>query len=123
MSFCLVSGQDLQVPGCDRRDSMLSTPNRLYKDARQIDSNVLCEFICLWKRDHGGGAQHKVNKLVFLDVEFSEMKNKGEKKNPRRKRCLFTLPGYHRSRPASLFHQEKMLIINLGLLATSLFNG
>lgn len=66
--------------------------------------------------------QHKVNEFVFLDAEFSEIRTKkrGEK---RRKHFLFALPGYRRSRLASLFHLEKMLIINLRLLATSLFNG
>ena len=49
VSFCLVSGQDLQVSGCDIRDSMLSTPNRLHKDARQKNSNMACAFICLGK--------------------------------------------------------------------------
>lgn len=36
---------------------------------------------------------------------------------------FFALHGYRRSRPASLFYQKKMLIINLRLLATSLFNS
>lgn len=49
VSFCLVSGQDLQVSGCDIRGSMLSTPNRLHKDARQKDSNIAHAFICLCK--------------------------------------------------------------------------
>lgn len=56
VSFCLVSGQDLQVSGCDIRGSMLSTPNRLHKDARQKDSNMACAFICLgkdWEREWG----------------------------------------------------------------------
>lgn len=135
LSFSLVSGQDLQVPGGDRRDSMSSTPNRLYKDAKQKENNVLCAFICLWKKKRRGGGQrtagrwrkkrveqHKVNKLVFLDVEFSE--NEEQRGGQNRKRHFpFTLSGYRRSRPASLFHQEKMLIINLGPLPTSLFNG
>lgn len=54
LSFCLVSGQDLQVPGGDRRDSMSSTPNRLYKDAKQKENNMLCAFICLWEKKEGG---------------------------------------------------------------------
>lgn len=36
---------------------------------------------------------------------------------------LFTFSCYRWSRPASLFYQEKMLIINLRLHATSLFNS
>lgn len=56
---------------------MSSTPNRLYKDAKQKENNVLCAFICLWTdcwemEEEESRAQHKVNKLVFLDVEFSE---------------------------------------------------
>lgn len=56
VSFCLVSGQDLQVSGCDIRDSMLSTPNRLYKGARQKNSNTACTFICLGEE---GGREGK----------------------------------------------------------------
>lgn len=37
--------------------------------------------------------------------------------------CSFALRGYRRSKQASLFYQKKMLIINLRLLATSLFNS
>lgn len=47
VSFCLVSGQDLQVFDCDIRDSTLSSPNRLHKDVRQKDSSAVCTFICL----------------------------------------------------------------------------
>lgn len=49
VSVRLVSGQDLQVSGCDIRDPMLSTPNRLHKDRRQKDRNKACAFICLGK--------------------------------------------------------------------------
>lgn len=49
VSFWLVSGQDLQVSGCDIRDSLLSTPNRLHKDARQKNRNTACAFICFGK--------------------------------------------------------------------------
>lgn len=55
VSFCLVSGQDLQVSGCDIRDSVLSTPNRLYKDARQKNSNMASTFICLGNESGRGG--------------------------------------------------------------------
>lgn len=33
---------------------MLSTPNRLHKDARQKNSNTACAFICLGKEREGG---------------------------------------------------------------------
>lgn len=57
VSFCLVSGQDLQVSDCDIRDSMLSTPNRLHKDARQKNSNMACAFICLGKKKRRKGVE------------------------------------------------------------------
>lgn len=57
VSFCLVSGQDLQVSDCDIRDSMLSTPNRLHKDARQKNSNTACAFICLGKKKRRKGVE------------------------------------------------------------------
>lgn len=111
----------------------LLTDNTRTKDKRTATCSV--HLFAFW--GVGGGCkqtdgrwrekraeQHKVNKFVFLDAEFSEIRTKRrKKKTPRRKRFLFTLPGYRRSRPASLSHQEKMLIINLRLLATSLFNG
>lgn len=77
---------------------------------------------CWEMEEEESRAQYKVNKLVFLDVEFSENEEQRGGQN-RKRHFLFTLSGYRRSRPASLFHQEKMLIINLGPLPTSLFNG
>lgn len=81
----------------------------LTKDKRTFIPSISHQSV-----DEKRAEQHK---FVFLDVEFSEIRTKREK------HFLFTLPGYRRSRLASLFHQEKMLIINLRLLATSLFNG
>lgn len=62
VSFCLVSGQDLQVSGCDIRDPMLSIPNRLCKDARQKNSNMACAFICLGKER--GWEEKGVDRMV-----------------------------------------------------------
>lgn len=53
VSFRLVSGRDLQVSGCDIRDSVLSTPNRLYKDARQKKSDAARAFISLGMKGSG----------------------------------------------------------------------
>lgn len=60
VSFRLVSGRDLQVSGCDMRDSVLSTPNRLYKDARQKNSDAARAFISLGMKGGGEskGARH-----------------------------------------------------------------
>lgn len=144
VSFCLVSGQDLQVSGCDIRDSMLSTPNRLHKDRRQKDSNTACAFICLdkkggregkglrgWREREKKREWKRESEIVISGYGYLWTQEQREEKNPERKRRkrgekkgeLFTLSGYRWARPASLFYQEKMLIINLRLHATSLFNS
>lgn len=156
VSFCLVSGWDLQVSGCDIRDSVLSTPNRLYKDARQKNSNAARAFISLGMKGSGEskrgassgwrvrrkrkslGQQNKVGEgnkeygYGFFMVLWTEgetmLKQRGEKVGRNEQAfsfflVFFALCGYRRSKPASLFYQKKMLIINLRLLATSLFNS
>lgn len=139
VSFRLVSGQDLQVSGCDIRDSMLSTPNRLHKDARQKNSNAARAFIYVRGKREGsrqGSRRGRVKKekkernsylwiWIFMDSKEKKIpKEKGGKEGRKRGKHFFLLSlGYRWSRPASLFYQEKMLIINLRLHATSLFNS
>ena len=144
VSFRLVSGQDLQVSGCDIRDSMLSTPNRLHKDARQKNSNAARAFICVRgeregsRRGSGRGREgrseeeKKRKEHLCMDMDIYGLKRaKNNTKRKRRNRgekkgeafLFYSPPGYRWSRPASLFYQEKMLIINLRLHATSLFNS
>lgn len=77
VSFCLVSGQDLQVSGCDIRDSMLSIPNRLCKDARQKNSNMACAFICLGKER--GREEKGVDRMVVEGERVKGWKNSGQK--------------------------------------------
>lgn len=56
-------------------------------------------------------------------TEKKNAKTKKKRGHRKEKGKLFCLCGYRWSRPASLFYQEKMLIINLRLHATSLFNS
>lgn len=79
-----------------------------------------------------GGVKRKKEKEIvisgygYLWTRNSERRKKKQTKGEKmrgEKGELFTLSGYRWSRPASLFYQEKMLIINLRLHATSLFNS
>lgn len=88
VSFCLVSGQDLQVSGCDIRDSMLSTPNRLHKDTRQKNSNTACAFICLGKERGREGREWRGW------WEREKRRVKGEKESARKKEKEIFIYGY-----------------------------
>lgn len=102
VSFCLVSGQDLQVSGCDIRSSMLSTPNRLHKDARQKDSNTACAFICLgkdwgkewretigwweWEKRRAKGEEKRLKKrLLFMNMDGYGLENREKRISERKK--------------------------------------
>lgn len=119
VSFRLVSGQDLQVSGCDIRDSMLSTPNRLHKDARQKNSNAARAFIYVRGEREGsrqgsrrgregrGKEEEKERNnylwiWIFMDSKEKKIpKEKGGKEGRKRGNHFFLLspviagPGWH----------------------------
>lgn len=119
VSFRLVSGQDLQVSGCDIRDSMLSTPNRLHKDARQKNSNAARAFIYVRGEREGsrqgsrrgregrGKEEEKERNnylwiWIFMDSKEKKIpKEKGGKEGRKRGKHFFLLspviagPGWH----------------------------
>lgn len=111
VSFCLVSGQDLQVSGCDIRDSMLSTPNRLYKDARQKNSNTACAFICLGKERgrEGKGVDRVIGEGEKW--ESKETKRKWTKKNRTRYGYGFLWNWEHRGKNTKKKKKEKRVEI------------